>query len=137
MSQRAQRAAGERQESTVNRDEAGAGTVLTAGLALSMLLLLAVVLGLGQAAVAAAKAAKAADLAALSAADAYRGLAPGDPCDAAADVAARNGAVLTACSLGGDLSVLVKVSVGSPLPWPATGLARAGPPPDTVQPGSH
>lgn len=108
---------------------------MAAGLALAMILLLAVVLGLGQAAVAAAKAAKAADLAALSAADTYRGLAPGDPCKAAVDVAARNGAVLTSCSLGGDFSVQVEVSVRTPLPWPATGLARAGPPPDTVKPG--
>lgn len=127
----------ERQESSVNvnRDETGAGTVVAAGLALAMLLLLALVLGLGQAAVAAAKAAKAADLAALSAADSYRGLAPGDPCNTAVDVAARNGAVLTSCSLAGDFSVVVEVSVGTPLPWPATGLARAGRPPDTIQPG--
>lgn len=124
-----------RLEFPVNRDEAGAGTVVAAGLALAMLLLLALVLGLGQAAVAAAKAARAADLAALSAADSYRGLAPGDPCNAAADVAARNGAVLTRCSLGGDFSVEVEVAVGTALPWPATGLARAGPPPDTIQPG--
>lgn len=125
----------ERQESSVNKDETGAGTVVAAGLALAMLLLLALVLALGQAAVAAAKAAKAADLAALSAADSYRGLAPGDPCNVAADVAAHNGAVLTSCSLGGDFSVQVEVSVGTPLPWPATGLARAGPPPDTIRPG--
>ncbi|WP_233913045.1 Rv3654c family TadE-like protein [Arthrobacter polaris] len=71
--------------------EEGSGTVLVAGLALAMLLLMAMVLGLGQAAVAAAKAATAADLAALAAADAYRGIVPGDPCQLAADVSARQG----------------------------------------------
>ncbi len=110
------------------KDETGAGTVLAAGLALVMLLLMVLLLGLGQAAVAAVKAAKAADLAALAAADVYRGLLPGDPCAVAADLAAHNGAALLSCTLAGDLSVQVHVSVKTPFPWPASGTARAGPP---------
>lgn len=98
--------------------ESGAGTVLAAGLALAMLLLMALLLGLGQAGVAAARAAKAADLAALAAADVHRGLIPGDP-----------------CALAGDLSVQVRVSVKTPFPWPASGVARAGPPSEAVLPG--
>lgn len=115
--------------------EEGSGTVLVAGLALAMLLLMAMVLGLGQAAVAAAKAATAADLAALAAADAYRGIVPGDPCQLAADVSARQGATLLECTLAHDLSVKVEVAVKTVLPWPASGRARAGPPPDTLRPG--
>ncbi|MGO2540801.1 Rv3654c family TadE-like protein [Specibacter sp. AOP5-B1-6] len=121
----------------MTRGEEGAGTVLAAGLALAMLLLMALVLGLGQAAVAAAKAATAADLAALAAADAYRGLVPGEPCRIAADVAMRHGAELLACTLAGDLSVQVQVQGAASVmvPWQASGKSRAGPPPDTAGPG--
>ena len=118
------------------KNETGAGTVLAAGLALAMLLLMVLLLGLAQAAVAVAKAAKAADLAALAAADVYRGLMPGDPCAVAADVAARNGAAVLSCTLAGDFSVQVHVSVNTSFPWPASGTARAGPPSDAVVPGS-
>lgn len=115
--------------------EQGAGTVLAAGLAMAMLLLTVMVLSLGQAAVAAAKAATAADLSALAAADVYRGLADGDACKLAAEVAAAHHAVLQSCTLASDLSVQVAVSVKTALPWPAEGRARAGPPPDHVPPG--
>lgn len=110
--------------------ESGAGTVLAAGLALAMLLLLAVLVGLGQAVTAAAKAGKAADLAALAAADAFRGITPGDACKIAAEVASRNGAQLRSCAPSGDDSVQLAVTVRSTLPWPAVAEARAGPPPD-------
>lgn len=113
-------------------DERGSGTVLAAGLALTMLLLTAVILGLGQAATAAAKAATAADLSALAAADVYRGLSEGDACQRAGEVAARHGAYLSECSLLSDLSVQVTVGVRTTLPWAAEGKARAGPPPDAV-----
>ena len=109
--------------------------MLSAGLALAMLLLMALVVGLGQAAVAAAKAATAADLSALAAADTYRGLIAGDPCQAASETAQRHSAALVACILNPDMSVSVEVSVATTLPWPARGLARAGPPPDDVPPG--
>lgn len=120
----------------MSTDESGAGTMLAAGLALAVLLLMALVLGLGQAAAAAARAATAADLAALAAADAFRGLSQGMPCQLAAEVSERNGATLQECMLAGDRSVQVRVSVGTSLPWPAHGSARAGPPPDTVHPVS-
>ena len=120
----------------MSTDESGAGTILAAGLALAVLLLMALVLGLGQAAAAAARAATAADLAALAAADAYRGLSQGAPCQLAVEVSQRNGATLQECTLAGDRSVQVRVSVGTALPWPAHGSARAGPPPDTVHPVS-
>lgn len=115
--------------------EQGAGTVLAAGLAMAMLLLTAMVLGFGQAAVAAAKAATAADLSALAAADVYRGLVDGDACTIAAEVAAAHRAVLHSCTLAPDMSVQITVTVKTALPWPAEGRARAGPPPDTVVPG--
>lgn len=109
--------------------ERGAGTVLAAALALALLLLTVMVLWLGQAAAAAGKAATAADLAALAAADAYRGLSAGDPCQVAADVSARHGATVLDCTLVGAGSVQITVAVRTSLPWPASGRARAGPPP--------
>lgn len=119
----------------MDKNEQGAGTALALGLVFAMLLLLGMVLMLGQGVSAAGRAATAADLSALAAADAYRGLSSGAPCQLAADVAARHGASLMACALAGDYSVSVQVSVKTPLPWLSTGMARAGPPPDTVKPG--
>ncbi|MHA7176744.1 Rv3654c family TadE-like protein [Arthrobacter sp. Sr24] len=119
-------------------NDRGAGTVLAAGLALSMLVLMMLVVGLATAAVAAGKAATAADLAALAAADAFRGLREGSPCHIAAEVAAANSATLVACTeLAGSKSVQLKVAVRTTLPWPAYGQARAGPPADSVPPGSN
>ena len=116
-------------------DDRGAGTVLAAGLALAMLVLMMLVLGLATAAMAAGKASTAADLAALAAADAFRGLSVGSPCRVAAEVASANSATLVACTeLPGSNSVQLKVTVKTTLPWPAYGQARAGPPPDTVLP---
>lgn len=119
----------------MDRREDGAGTVLAVGLVFAILVLMVMMLALGQTAVAAAKAATAADLSALAAADAYRGISTGPPCQIAGEVAGRHGAALTECTLAGDQSVLVKVSVKTALPWLSTGMARAGPPPDTVLPG--
>ena len=119
----------------MGKDESGAGTALAAGLAVAVLLLMAMVLGLGQAAAAAAKAATAADMAALAAADAYRGVSQGAPCRIAAEVSELHGASLQKCTLAGDLSVQVEVAVETTLPWPAQGKARAGVPPDTVRSG--
>ena len=115
----------------MDEGERGSGTVVAAGLAMGVLVLLAGGLWLGQGTAAASKAATAADLAALAAADAARGLAAGDPCRVAEDLAVRHGAILTSCrvlGLGAD-TVQVEVAVGTSLPWPAHGLARAGPPP--------
>lgn len=111
--------------------ERGSGTVLVLGLGLLLLILLGAVLLLLQSAVAAERSATAADLSALAAADTVRGLRSGDPCAVAGEVAARNGAALTGCAVNtADQSVLVGTEVGLRLlPWPATGQARAGPPP--------
>lgn len=119
----------------MHSSERGAGTMLGVGIALVALMLLGLLMGLASAAVAAGRAAAAADLAALAAADAYRGLAPGAPCQIAAEVAAANSATLVNCLLMSTTeSVQVEVAVATSLPWPAHGRARAGPPPDTVSP---
>ncbi|ALE08024.1 hypothetical protein AL755_20095 [Arthrobacter sp. ERGS1:01] len=116
--------------------EGGAGTVVAAGLAIALLILLMGILSLAEAAVAAGKAATAADLAALAAADAARGLATGDPCQVASDLASRHGAVIASCAVLGSASdtVQVEVVVHTRLPWPARGIARAGPPPAGATP---
>lgn len=111
--------------------EDGGGTVLAAALAFALLLILFAIVALGQAAMAAGKAATAADLAALAAADAARGLSVGEPCSVAADLTRLQGAVLLSCVVGGVArdTVQIEVSLASGLPWPAHGMARAGPPP--------
>ncbi|WP_125612445.1 Rv3654c family TadE-like protein [Specibacter cremeus] len=122
----------------VRATERGAGTVLVVGLVMVLMILLASVLLLAQAAVAARRAATAADQSALAAADAARGLAPGEPCRVAGEVAGRNGARLAACTIEGTRGEIVEVRTevrGPPLLPAATGHARAGPPPDSVLPG--
>jgi secretion/DNA translocation related TadE-like protein len=127
---------GRREHSASRQDrldpETGAGTFLMAGLALLTLLLIASAVLLTQAASAASMAATAADLSALAAADTARGLAPGDPCDAAASVADRHRATVEECVIGesgaGTAFIRVSVGVGGVLP-DAVGAARAGPPP--------
>ncbi|WP_258073467.1 Rv3654c family TadE-like protein [Arthrobacter sp. 08Y14] len=114
-----------------DKTEEGAGTVMVLGSGLLLLILCAAVLILLQTAVAASRAATAADLAALAAADTVRELRSGEPCVVAAEVAGRNGAVLAACTVeAGEQTVQVETRVPIPLlPQPATGHARAGPPP--------
>lgn len=112
--------------------EAGAGTVLMAGIAMAALLLLSVVVLFAQASVAASRAATAADLSALAAADAARGLRDGSPCVVAAEIALRHDARITGCSIEGESGHIVRVSTevnSIPALPPASGLARAGPPP--------
>lgn len=112
--------------------EAGAGTALMAGIAMAALLLLSVVVLFAQASVAASRAATAADLSALAAADAARGLRDGSPCAVATAVAEHHGARLTGCSVEGESGHIVQVSTevdSIPALPPASGLARAGPPP--------
>lgn len=112
--------------------EEGAGTTLMAGVAMAALLLLSVVVLFAQASVAASRAATAADLSALAAADAARGLRDGEPCVLAAEVALRHGARLTGCISEGDAGHIVRVATevdSVPALPPASGQARAGPPP--------
>jgi len=110
--------------------ELGSGTILAAGLGLLVITLLAAALLLTQAGVHAQRAAAAADLAALAAADAARGLKPGDPCTVAAETALQNNASLTSCFLvgGGIVEVRTRLLQESYL-GSATGRSRAGPPP--------
>lgn len=123
------RSGGTRQDSCCS--ETGAGTVLMAGFAVLVLVMVGVVVLLLQASAAASKAATAADLAALAAADAARGLAPGDPCAVAGTVAEQHGARITECGIGttGPGTAIIRVSVDLRGLLPdATGAARAGPP---------
>lgn len=64
-----------------------------------------------------AQAAGTADLAALAAADAARGIAPGDPCEAAAATAAKADLKVTECIARSDLGAAT-VTVSAPLPAP-------------------
>ncbi|WP_309080999.1 Rv3654c family TadE-like protein [Zhihengliuella sp.] len=132
--------------------ERGSGTVLMVSVVAAIALAIAAVLVVAHVAVQATRAASAADLAALAAADAARGLASGDPCTVAADVAQRNDAVLVSCARSGSGGSIVDVVtsirlVGEWAPWPgrgppgleATGASRAGPPPTPWSPreGDH
>lgn len=110
--------------------ERGAGTVLALGLGMLVVLAAVLILLLAQSGAMAFRAAAAADLAALAAADAARGITPGEPCAVAADVARRNGARVLSCSegTGSTVQVRTELEVRTPVGG-ATGLARAGPPP--------
>lgn len=76
------------------------------------------------------RAGAAADLSALAGADAVRGLATGDPCGTAKQVAGRNHAAVRQCRadyLTGTITVTVEVRL--PRPWPSLRrTAVAGPP---------
>jgi secretion/DNA translocation related TadE-like protein len=116
---------------TALRDpERGSGTVLAAGLALVVMMAMALMLLLAQSAVLASRAASAADLAALAAADALRGITEGEPCSVALEVAARHGATVVGCSEGAGQTIEVRTElVERSVFGPASGRARAGPPP--------
>lgn len=113
----------------------GSATVLGAGIVAVVIVLLVVVAGAGHVAAMNLRAAKAADLAALAAADAARGLAPGEPCAVAASVTEANDARLARCAPAPDQGDVIDVEVEvTLLPvldvlGPARGIARAGPPP--------
>lgn len=115
--------------------ERGSGSVLGLALLLVLFLLLILTGSIMAGLTANRQASKAADLAALSAADAARGLRPEDPCQLAQEIASANGAHLVACTAPaghpGTIDVRVSVELAGPLAFlgPAQGLARAGPPP--------
>ncbi|WP_083091978.1 MULTISPECIES: Rv3654c family TadE-like protein [Rothia] len=114
--------------------ERGSGAVSAIGIVCSLLLLGLMCAGLAGLVTANHRAATAADLAALAAADAARGIANGDPCTRAADLAAAHGAKLIGCAqpsgLSGTVDVRTSVPVHGPLAFlgPAEGISRAGPP---------
>ena len=112
------------------RGERGAATVLVLAMA-GVLLVVALAVALAEGLVVGHRRAQAAaDLAALAGAGAAaRGE---DPCAAAGAVSVANGAALTACStVGGDVTVEVRVAVAVPAlvggEAELTGRARAGP----------
>lgn len=110
--------------------ERGAGTVLALGLGMLVIAAAVLIVLLAQSAAMAFRSAAAADLAALAAADAARGIRPGEPCAVAADVARRNGARVLSCLEGPGSTVQVRTELDTHAPMgAATGLARAGPPP--------
>ncbi|WP_127792813.1 Rv3654c family TadE-like protein [Agromyces sp. LHK192] len=109
-------------------DERGAGSVLALAIVAAVVLLTASLVPVLAVHVESQRAANAADAAALAAADAMSGAVPGEPCELAALVARRNGAVLTACGDGGSGSTaVVDVEIGV-LGLVVTARARAGPP---------
>jgi secretion/DNA translocation related TadE-like protein len=110
--------------------ERGSGTVLAAGLGMLLMLAMVLMLLLAQSAVMASRAAAAADLAALAAADAVRGISAGEPCSVAAVVAGRHDARVLSCTEGAGETVEIRTELLTPtMVGPATGHARAGPPP--------
>lgn len=110
--------------------ERGSGTVLAAGLALAVITVMAMMLLLAQSAVLASRAASAADLAALAGADALRGIMEGEPCMVASEVAARHAAVVVGCGEGPGHVLEVRTELRErTMLGPASGHARAGPPP--------
>lgn len=94
-------------------------TNIVVGLCSMILVLVTAIGSLSQAFAAHSTAQSAADLAVLAAADAVRGLAAGDPCDIAKQVAKRNGAVLDDCRAStSEQSAYVQVEVEIPGPLP-------------------
>ena len=123
-------AAGSMSREIRDHPERGSGTVLAAGLALVVMMVMALMLLLAQSTTMASRAAAAADLAALAAADALRGLASGEPCAVAAEVAGRHASTLVSCSEGAGQSVEVRTELlARSVLGAASGQARAGPPP--------
>lgn len=108
-------------------DDAGASTAMMLTIFAALMLLLAAALTLIQVHVAASRAAVAADLAALSAADAARGLMIGEPCALAATTVAAHGATLDSCDISAPGVAYVQVSLASPIGLDATAESRAGP----------
>lgn len=124
------REAADRPQPTENPEE-GSGTVLAVGIIAALLILATVIIGFAGVSMANRRAAQAADLAALAAADALRGITPGDPCDIAAQVARDNNANLVGCALA-DRPETVDIRVSSAVHGPfaflgdAQGTSRAG-----------
>lgn len=94
-------------------------TNIVVGLCSIVLVLVTAVGSLSQAFAAHSQAQNAADLAALAAADAVRGLATGEPCEIAKEVAERNGGSLSDCVASlSEQSAYVAVEVDIPGPLP-------------------
>lgn len=105
----------------------GASTAMMLTIFAALMLLLAGVLTLIQVHVAASRAAVAADLAALSAADAARGLMIGEPCALAESTVIEHGATMTSCSIADPGVAHIQVQLPVPIGLDATAESRAGP----------
>lgn len=110
--------------SAEERPEEGSGTVLALTIIAALLVVTVVIAGLIGVVSANRRASAAADLSALAAADAYRGLAEGDPCAVAADLAERHGAHLESCTFP-DRPEAVEVTVAVPVAGPMGVLGPA------------
>lgn len=94
-------------------------TNIVVGLCSLIMVFVAALGGLSQAFAAHSTAQSAADLAVLAAADAVRGIAPGEPCAVAKEVAKRNGGVVNDCRASvSEQSAYVQVEVDIPGPLP-------------------
>ncbi|QHC02329.1 hypothetical protein EK0264_07150 [Epidermidibacterium keratini] len=110
-------------------DERGSSTVIVAGLIALLCIVGVAVLTIGMARAARHQADAAADLAALAAASALLD-GSAEPCTAANEVAARNGATLAGCAIEGQtvrVNVTVAVNLGRWGIGQAGARARAGP----------
>jgi len=110
------------------RNERGIATVVALGLMGVLLAVTAIAVAGTVVSVTGHRAGSAADLAALAGAQAMRN--GGVACAAAAQMARRNSATLSKCSVSGlDVQVTVRVSTPSMigLAWSVPGSARAGP----------
>lgn len=104
-----------------------ASTVAAASILAASAALIAGLSAVGAAAIHSQRLAGAADSAALAAADTVTGLAAGDPCDRAGDLAAIAGAAVAACDIDGFVvTVTVTARFGV---FATSATARAGPPP--------
>ncbi|HIY66556.1 MAG TPA: hypothetical protein H9830_09795 [Candidatus Agrococcus pullicola] len=83
------------------RSDAGGGGVLALTIVFAAVMITGAIVVASLAVVAGARSAAVADSAALAAATAVAGYSDADPCGAAAEVAAANGARLTACEVHG------------------------------------
>lgn len=112
--------------SQVRPGDEGAGGVLALAIVGATLAGSLGVLGLGSALTVRQRVTAAADAAALGAAEVLLGVAPGEPCAVAAELALAHRTTLVSCALQGAEAV---VTVGSSaFGIPVTATARAGPP---------
>ena len=107
-------------------DDRGAASVLAVGIVGAVVALTSLVVPAAATFVVSQRAANAADAAALAAADAISGAVAGVPCELAAEAAARNGAMVTACEVHGAVAT-VAASIDA-LGVALSSTARAGPP---------
>jgi secretion/DNA translocation related TadE-like protein len=106
--------------------ERGSGSILAVAILAAVLALTAAILPLGTVLTAKRQVANSADAAALAAADVAVGIAPGQPCEVARQVAEANGVALLSCVLEGvDATVQTRLELNG---FSLTARATAGTP---------